>query len=200
MTPQIEALPGMTPLGFKAQPEKQVSSHALGAKNIKKELAKAFPNIKFSVRSSSYSGGDSIDVHWDMGPTSKEVDAIIGKYQEGSFDGMNDLYTYDSDRAFTKANGGAKYVHSHRGYDQALYEQLGRDLCKLQRVEFTGQYTRNLLGQGDTRSLNEHVNILLYATSFKANEVYAGVRYRNDDERNDAHMNQWAVMEKKLKS
>ena len=90
------------------------SDHALAAANIRRELRAAFPNIKFAVRSSSYSGGDSVDIRWAFGPTSKAVEAITNKYQEGSFNGMIDLYEYASDRTFTATHGSAKYVFCHR--------------------------------------------------------------------------------------
>jgi len=61
------------------------------AKLVRRALAKHFPNIKFSVRSKSYSGGASIDVDWTDGVRAKEVDAIIKGFEGRSFDGMNDL-------------------------------------------------------------------------------------------------------------
>ena len=61
------------------------------AKLIRKALKKAFPAVKFSVRSSSYSGGASIRVGWMDGPSSKEVEAVAGAYSSGGFDGMIDL-------------------------------------------------------------------------------------------------------------
>jgi hypothetical protein len=66
------------------------SSHALGAANLKTELARTFPGTRFSVKSESYSGGDSIRIRWELGPTSREVEAISQKYCQGSFDGMTD--------------------------------------------------------------------------------------------------------------
>jgi hypothetical protein len=90
------------------------SDHALAAANIRRELAQAFPTIKFAIRSKSYSGGDSVDIRWSLGPTSKAVEAITNKYQEGSFNGMIDLYEYSSDRTFTATHGSAKYVFCHR--------------------------------------------------------------------------------------
>jgi hypothetical protein len=43
-------------------------SAKLAASNIRAELKKAFPGVKFSVRSETFSGGDSIDVKWMDGP------------------------------------------------------------------------------------------------------------------------------------
>lgn len=64
------------------------------AKIVRSALKVAFPGIKFSVRSKSYSGGASIDVSWQDGPTAKEVEYITNKYQGASFDGMQDLKSY----------------------------------------------------------------------------------------------------------
>jgi Large polyvalent protein associated domain 29 len=61
------------------------------AKLVRKALKTAFPGVKFSVRSSTYSGGASIRVGWTDGPTSKEVEAITGKFSGAGFDGMIDL-------------------------------------------------------------------------------------------------------------
>ena len=66
------------------------------AKLIRAALKKAFPGVKFSVRSSSYSGGASIRVGWMDGPLAKEVEAVAGVYSSGGFDGMIDL-KYSSD-------------------------------------------------------------------------------------------------------
>lgn len=96
------------------------SRHALAAANIRRELRAAFPAHKFTVRSDSYSNGDSINIRWTLGPTECEISAITGKYQTGSFDGMVDLYTYDTDRTFTATHGGSKYVFTRRDIDTAI--------------------------------------------------------------------------------
>ena len=64
------------------------------AKLIRKALRAEFPATKFSVRSSNYSGGSSIDVRWTDGPTSAEVDAVSAGFAGGGFDGSIDLHYY----------------------------------------------------------------------------------------------------------
>ena len=64
------------------------------AKLIRKALRAEFPATKFSVRSSMYSGGSSIDVRWTDGPTSAEVKIVSGGFAGGGFDGMIDLHYY----------------------------------------------------------------------------------------------------------
>ncbi len=63
---------------------------------IRSALKRAFPATKFSVRSSSYSGGSSVSVKWTDGPTAKDVDVILNQYETRGFDGMIDLaHSYD---------------------------------------------------------------------------------------------------------
>lgn len=61
------------------------------AKLVRQALKAAFPGVKFSVRSSVYSGGASIDVRWTDGPLRKEVEPIAKQYQGSDFDGMIDM-------------------------------------------------------------------------------------------------------------
>ena len=58
---------------------------------VRAALKKAFPGVKFSVRS-DYSG---IDVSWVDGPRSGEVSEIIDQFSFGGFDGSIDM-TYSS--------------------------------------------------------------------------------------------------------
>ena len=97
--------------------------HVRAAKNLKKELAKAFPGVAFEVRSESYAGGNSVNASWTDGPTTGEVRAISDKYQGGDFDGMTDSYN-DDRSAFSAAVravlGQSKYVFANR-HDSRKY-------------------------------------------------------------------------------
>ena len=77
---------------------KTLSSHAATAAAIRKELKAEFPGIKFSVKSESYAGGNSVSIKWEDGVTTKEVDAVVNKYQYGSFNGMEDIYENTNNR------------------------------------------------------------------------------------------------------
>jgi len=99
-------------------------------KNIKKELKKAFPKVSFSVRHKSFAGGDSIDISWNDGPLSEEVSKITDKYEEGSFDGMNDIYEYNHRETWTDNFGGAKYVHAQRDLSAKAYIYAAWKYCK----------------------------------------------------------------------
>lgn len=132
------------------------------ANEIKKLLTKHFPTVKFSVKSDNFSMGNSVDVSWNLGPTTEKVDELIGKYQSGSFDGMTDYYSYDNSRDDIPQ---AKFVHSSRSYrsdeevandklkwkdparkdlykeEKTLYHIIAQDLCKAMNIEYKGMYT-----------------------------------------------------------
>ncbi len=156
---------------------KRISSHALGSQNLKAELTRAFPGVKFSVKSDSFSGGDSIDVSWEFGPTLKDVCRISDKYQEGHFDGMQDIYESNDDNVWPGLFGGAKYVHEHRSFGDTFYETLGRALCELQGVVYNGHYTANLLGENDPHHLDHYVGQLLALTTFPPGFKFKGVEH-----------------------
>jgi len=74
--------------------EREYLSCAETAKLLRKNLKEKFPKTKFSVRSSVYSMGASIDVRYENGPSLKEVEAIAKSYEGAGFDGMIDLKFY----------------------------------------------------------------------------------------------------------
>lgn len=78
--------------------KKQPTSAAQASKEIKATLKAKFPGIKFSVKSDNYSGGNSVDIRWNFGPTVKEVEVYSQRHQYGHFDGMQDLYVYNESR------------------------------------------------------------------------------------------------------
>ncbi len=100
----------------------------LAAANIRTELKRTFPGVKFSVRSEKYSGGDSIDVSWTDGPTEEEVKAISGKYKGGYFNGMEDIYEYDHSNPWTRLFGDAKYIFENRHYSRELVEKCAQEV------------------------------------------------------------------------
>lgn len=104
------------------------NSLVAAAKNIRIELARAFPGIKFYVNSRRFSMGNAIDVKWVDGPCTDVVDKIIGKYAAGSFDGMTDCYDYAAS-AWTDAFGSGKYVHSARDYSDRAIESCVRTVA-----------------------------------------------------------------------
>ena len=97
------------------------------AKAIKKELSKKFPNIKFSVTSDNFAGGNSVSIHYTNGVPQAEVEAITGKYQYGHFDGMIDCYEYSNGRDDIPQ---AKYVSVSREVSEDILAKTKAELAK----------------------------------------------------------------------
>jgi hypothetical protein len=60
------------------------------AKLVRAALKESFPGVKFSVKSSNYSGGASINIFYNDGPTYEQVKAVAGMFEGSYFDGMTD--------------------------------------------------------------------------------------------------------------
>lgn len=100
---------------------RKLGEHAQAASEIRKYLKHVYPSIKFSVKSKSYTGGSSVDVNWVNGPTTEEVDKLIGKYEYGQFDGMQDLYEMTNVRNDIPQ---VKYVFARREVTQEHYAEI----------------------------------------------------------------------------
>lgn len=100
---------------------RELSQQAQAAKLIRKELKTAFPGVKFSVSSTSYSGGDSVRIEWVNGPTRSQVQDISDKYQYGHFDGMTDCYEYSNN---IKDLPQSKFVFADREVTKEVYELI----------------------------------------------------------------------------
>jgi hypothetical protein len=153
--------PELTPV----DPEKY-NSLTVGSKNIRRELKRAFPETKFSVRSRSYSGGCSIDINWTDGPTSEEVEKITSKYQEGSFNGMEDIYEYSSTNVWPDVFGGAKYVMWNRQYSKEAYLQAVAAVEKEYDIELKVSYSyHNGLEECESPYISQENDVNIYANN-----------------------------------
>ena len=93
------------------------------AKLVRTALKEAFPGIKFSVKSSSYSGGASINVSYKDGPTVAQVKSIVSCFEGAYFDGMTDYKGY----RYNQINGeevsfGADYIFVRRELSVGLLQ------------------------------------------------------------------------------
>jgi hypothetical protein len=111
------------------------------AKLIRAQLKAKFPGIKFSVKSSVYAGGASIDVAWVDGPTGKMVDAIVKPFEGRGFDGMIDL-AY-SKTAYLMPDGSACFAQSEGTADSGgVYpaDKAFKPVAEAERVQFGSNY------------------------------------------------------------
>ncbi len=105
--------------------KKPATAHAQVAKLIRADLKAAFPGMKFSVRSESFSMGDAVTVSWTNGPAVGQVSAVVDKYQAGDFDGMTDSYNFRTDAPKVSV----KFVSCNQSIDPALYARVQADIA-----------------------------------------------------------------------
>lgn len=177
------------------------------ANEIKQLLKKHYPTVKFSVKSDNFAGGNSVDVSWNLGPTSDEIDSLIRKYQYGHFNGMIDMYEHLNMRDDIPQ---AKYVHAHREYrteeeiqnnklkwedpnyrdlwkeEKTLYHIIAKDLCQAINIEYKGlnervpdDYQHMIRGYAYGGSFQDLVYQLLHPVRLM--EGYHGVRNKKTE-------------------
>lgn len=101
------------------------------AKLIRAALKESFPGVKFSVRSSVYSGGASININYVDGPSYEQVKAVAGMFEGSYFDGMTD-YKGSNYGALdgNEVRFGADFVFVNRSFSVAVLAAAVEDACK----------------------------------------------------------------------
>lgn len=101
------------------------------AKLVRKCLKEAFPAVKFSVRSDTYSMGASINVSWEDGPCEAQVDPIVDRLRGAYFDGIEDykgsrFAMMTTEDGLRQVSFGADFINLSRSHsDQALDRAIG---------------------------------------------------------------------------
>ena len=101
------------------------------AKLIRQVLKESFPGVKFSVKSSTYSGGASVSIRWTDGPNDAQVRAAVGSFDGAYFDGSIDY----QGSVFHMMDGqpiqfGADYINTSREHSDAAIEAAICALCR----------------------------------------------------------------------
>jgi len=112
-----------------------LSTQAGVAKSIRKELKEKFPGIKFSVRSESFAGGNSVDIDYTDGVPADEIRKIVDKYESGHFDGMTDCYNYFPGRDYPTA----KYVMVQRNISKEAWQKTKEELAGKFGIEISNE-------------------------------------------------------------
>lgn len=102
------------------------------AQAIRKELKANFPQIKFTVRSENFAGGDAVRISYQNGVPTEQIHSITDKYQYGSFDGMQDLYETTNRREDIPQ---AKYVQVQRSISADVREAIKNDIAQRFGIE-----------------------------------------------------------------
>jgi hypothetical protein len=128
------------------------------AKKIRGTLKQAFPGVKFSVRSETYSMGSSVYASWTDGPIAKDVDNILDRFKSGSFDGMNDMYVSTGYEWEGQIFNGAKYVSSSRTLSSERKQLIHSKLVELDYVpEYGGGFLVRHYNEAELMLIEEGV-------------------------------------------
>jgi len=75
---------------------------------VRQYIKQRFPKLKYTISSDSYSMGDSVRVRVTdlMGYDQQDVQKMKWVFQEGYFDGMNDIYEYSNGGIQTRLPNG----------------------------------------------------------------------------------------------
>jgi hypothetical protein len=95
------------------------------AQMARKTLKLAFPGVKFSVKSKRGSTYGGLDVAWQDGPTSAQVDAELAGFRGSEFDGYQDL-RIDLVKPIggVQAESGANYISTIRTLSLAFVKPM----------------------------------------------------------------------------
>jgi hypothetical protein len=100
----------------------------------RRSLKEAFKDVKFSVKSHTYSMGARVDVRWKDGPNNAQVEAVIDRFSGSYFDGMTDY----KGTCYHMMDGqqvtfGADSIHTLRdNSDSEIEKAIGRVFSKYQ--------------------------------------------------------------------
>lgn len=173
------------------------STAAQCSKMVKGILKAAFPTTKFSVRSSYFANGNSVDITWNLGPVTKRVEELVNEFQYGHFDGMIDLYKMSNRRDNIPQ---AKFVSCHREHksdeeiandklkwsnpqrqdlwktEDTLFQIMLKDLAKVAGVEYIDENSTR------TQSGSMYLSDLLHRVLSRSEllDGYHGIK-RNED-------------------
>lgn len=126
--------------------------------NVRKLLKKHFPNVKFSVRYDSFSGGDSITVSWNDGPLESVVNPVVKKFQDSHSDYSGDYWDYNPSN-FNNLFGGFKYVSVSRGFnDETIKEYTDKIIEFVPALECRRTYNE-ARNRNDNQEYFREVNI-----------------------------------------
>lgn len=150
------------------------------AKLIRKALGESFEGIKFSVRSSVYAGGSSINVSWVDGPNLAQVEAVAkvfeGSYFDGSIDYKGSRYAMIDGQ---QVRFGADFIFCNREYSDALKQkaidrvyrqfkgnflEMGLDKPTIQNYN-DGKYFTTRLIKGDLYTVQQKIYFVLQKMS-----------------------------------
>ena len=114
------------------------------AKKVRQVLKFWLPGTKFSVNTSTYSGGSSISVEYTDGPRFELVKSLVSQLTSAGFDGIQDFKTYHKYQWNGQAFSGADYIFVSRNVSNKIKEAKMEEICKRFGIEYDKENAQSL--------------------------------------------------------
>ena len=166
----------------------QYLSCAETAKLVRAALRESFPGVRFSVRSSVYSGGASITINYVNGPTYDAVKSVVAMFEGAYFDGMTDYqgYNYNSLDG-VETSFGANYIFVNRELTLDVMQPAVQAACEYYGLQMPtikdgcrGAYIADFIDYNDQRRIMDRVSALSFCET-QPSPTLARVQFLGDD-------------------
>ena len=166
----------------------QYLSCAETAKLVRAALRESFPGVRFSVRSSVYSGGASITINYVNGPTYDAVKSVVAMFEGAYFDGMTDYqgYNYNSLDG-VETSFGANYIFVNREMTLDVIQPAVQAACEYYGLQMPtikdgcrGAYIADFIDYNDQRRIMDRVSALSFCET-QPSPTLARVQFLGDD-------------------
>lgn len=166
----------------------QYLSCAETAKLVRAALRESFPGVRFSVRSSVYSGGASITVNYVNGPAYDAVKSVVAMFEGAYFDGMTDYqgYNYNSLDGI-ETSFGANYIFVNREMTLDVMQPAVQAACEYYGLQMptikdgcNGAYIADFIDYNDQRRIMDRVSALSFCET-QPSPTLARVQFLGDD-------------------
>ena len=166
----------------------QYLSCAETAKLVRAALRESFPGVRFSVRSSVYSGGASITINYVNGPTYDAVKSVVAMFEGAYFDGMTDYqgYNYNSLDG-VETSFGANYIFVNREMTMEVMQPAVQAACEYYGLQMPtikdgcrGAYIADFIDYNDQRRIMDRVSALSFCET-QPSPTLARVQFLGDD-------------------
>lgn len=166
----------------------QYLSCAETAKLVRAALRESFPGVRFSVRSSVYSGGASITINYVNGPTYDAVKSVVAMFEGAYFDGMTDYqgYNYNSLDG-VETSFGANYIFVNREMTLDVMQPAVQAACEYYGLQMPtikdgcrGAYIADFIDYNDQRRIMDRVSALSFCET-QPSPTLARVQFLGDD-------------------
>ena len=166
----------------------QYLSCAETAKLVRAALRESFPGVRFSVRSSVYSGGASITINYVNGPTYDAVKSVVAMFEGAYFDGMTDYQGCNySSLDGVETRFGANYIFVNREMTLDVMQPAVQAACEYYGLQMptikdgcNGAYIADFIDYNDQRRIMDRVSALSFCET-QPSPTLARVQFLGDD-------------------